>query len=58
MTFLLGVYIVLHIPAILLLIIGRNQAKKRPTLSPTLIILGIVYFIIGTGICGNILMSI
>jgi hypothetical protein len=47
--------IVLHIPAIVLAIIGAVLLKSKPTTAKTLFIIAGVYTIIGLGICGSIL---
>jgi hypothetical protein len=54
---IIGVYLILHLPAIILLIVGlvrRNRKKKNAKIF--LIIAGI-YFIIGAGVCGMILLG-
>ncbi len=49
------VYLVAHIPAFVLLIVGLVLRKQKPKTSKVLFIIAGVYFIIGTGICGAIL---
>lgn len=48
-------YIVLHIPAIVLLFIGLYLFRKRPILAKVLLIIAAIYFIIGGGICYSLL---
>lgn len=47
------VYLVLHIPAIIMLVLGVVWRKSRPKTSKTLLILAVVYFLVGAGICGS-----
>lgn len=47
------VYLILHIPAIIMLILGLVWRKTRPKTSKTLLILTLVYFLVGAGICGS-----
>ena len=49
------IYIVFHIPAIVMLIIGLAKLKKKPETAKVLLILAGIYFVIGGGICASIL---
>jgi hypothetical protein len=49
------IYLVCHIPAIILLILGLNKLKSRPKNAKYLLIAAGVYFLIGGGICGALL---
>lgn len=49
------IYIVCHIPAIILLILGLTQLKSRPENAKKLLIAAGIYFLIGGGVCGAIL---
>lgn len=48
-------YLVCHIPAIIMLILGFKRLKTRPENARILLILASIYFLIGGGICGTIL---
>lgn len=52
-----GIYLLLHSPAIAMIIIGRNYREKNPQLSKALYVLASIYFVIGGGICGSLLMG-
>lgn len=45
-------YIIFHLPAIILLILGLNRLKTKPEKAKTLLIFAGLYFLIGAGICG------
>ncbi len=47
------VYLVLHLPAIIMLVIGLRLKERKPKTSKTLLILAGVYFLVGAGICGG-----
>lgn len=49
------IYIVCHIPAIIMLILGLNRLKTRPENARKLLIASGIYFLIGGGICGALL---
>jgi arginine exporter protein ArgO len=49
------IYLVCHIPAIILLILGLTRLKSRPENAKKLLIAAGIYFIIGGGICGALL---
>lgn len=49
------VYLVLHIPAIILLVLGLKRLKTRPENAKILLIIAGIYFLIGGGICGALL---
>lgn len=51
---ILTVYLICHIPAIIMLSIGFAKRKTKPQTAKVLFILSGVYFIIGAGICGNL----
>lgn len=48
-------YVIMHLPAIILLIIGFSIKKGSPNASKVLFIIAGVYFVIGAGICGMIM---
>jgi|GEM_PF-932702 len=50
------IYLVCHIPAIIMLILGLNRLKTRPDNARKLLIGAGIYFLIGGGICGAMLM--
>ncbi|MTB50679.1 hypothetical protein [Lewinella sp. W8] len=52
--FVIMVYLVLHLPAIIMLILGLSWRKKKPKTSKTLIYVAIAYFIVGAGVCGSL----
>lgn len=54
-TLILGIYLVCHSPAILCIIIGLFIRKKNPETAKKLFIFAGIYFVIGLGICGNLL---
>lgn len=47
------VYLILHIPAFIMLVIGFFTLKKKPQTAKILFIIAGVYFLIGGGICGS-----
>lgn len=49
------IYLVCHIPAIILLILGLTRLKTRPENAKKLLIAAGIYFLIGGGICGALL---
>ena len=51
----LGIYIVCHIPAFIMLGLGWSRMKTRPDNARKLFIAASIYFLIGGGICGAIL---
>lgn len=51
------IYLIFHIPAFGLLILGFICRKSKPRTSKILLIIACVYFLIGAGICGTILNS-
>ena len=54
---ILLMYLYMHIPAFILLILGLIALKKKPILAKILLILATLYFLIGGGICGNMLIQ-
>lgn len=54
----IAIYLISHIPAILLLISGFYYKKTKPDHAKILFILAGVYFIIGGGICGAMLKEL
>ena len=52
---ILIIYLVCHIPAIIMLILGLNRLKTRPENAKKLLIAAGIYFLIGGGICGALL---
>lgn len=51
-----GMYLFFHTPAIILLIMGLRRRKTKPKTAKILLIIAGIYFLIGTGICGSILL--
>lgn len=49
------IYLVCHIPAIILLILGLTRLKSRPENAKKLLIAAGIYFLIGGGICGALI---
>lgn len=49
------IYLVCHIPAIIMLVIGLNRLKTKPDNAKKLLIAAGIYFLIGAGICGAML---
>jgi len=49
-------YLILHLPAFIMLIIGFAIYKKYKKSSKYLFVLAGIYFLIGAGICGNMLI--
>jgi len=54
-TLVVIIYLVAHIPAIILLILGLSRLKSKPENARWLLIAAGIYFLIGGGICGTIL---
>jgi hypothetical protein len=52
------IYLVCHIPAIIMLILGSNRLKTRPENAKKLFIAAGIYFLIGGGICGALLTAL
>ncbi len=48
-------YLIAHIPAIIMLIIGLRRLKSKPESAKKLLIIAGIYFLIGGGICGSLL---
>lgn len=48
----LTLYLLLHIPAFVMLIVGLFIRKQNPVAAKVLFILTGIYFLIGGGICG------
>lgn len=48
-------YLIAHIPAFIMLIVGGALQNKKPKTSRILYILSGIYFLIGGGICGLML---
>lgn len=51
------VYLVCHLPAIILLIVGLVRLRSRPENAKKLLIAAIIYFMIGGGICGSMFIG-
>lgn len=49
----IGIYLVAHLPAIILLIIGLKRLKTKPKGAKIMLIISGVYFLVGAGICGG-----
>jgi hypothetical protein len=52
---ILVVYVILHSPAIILVIVGLVRRKTHPENSKMLFTIAGIYFLIGAGICGLLL---
>jgi hypothetical protein len=50
------IYLVFHTPAIIMLILGLNRLKTRPENAKKLLTAAGIYFVIGGGICGVLLI--
>lgn len=55
MEIIVIIYLILHSPAIVMLIVGLSQLNKKPESAKNLLIISVLYFLIGAGICGAIL---
>ncbi len=55
-TAIILIYIGFHSPAIIMIIIGLYKRKSDPEYAGRLFIASAVYFIIGAGICGSMLI--
>ncbi|MEL6968803.1 MAG: hypothetical protein AAFZ63_14420 [Bacteroidota bacterium] len=53
--FVITAYLILHLPAFILLGISAWIKQSKPQASKVLKIIAIVYFVVGTGICGALL---
>lgn len=53
---IIAIYVICHIPAIILLIFGLNKLKSSPEKAKTALIVAGIYFLIGWGICGSMLI--
>lgn len=51
----IAAYLICHIPAFILLIIGFVKLKKKPQVAKKLFIAALIYFLIGAGVCGAML---
>ena len=51
------IYFIAHLPAFIMLGIGIGIRKEKKTRSKNLIIGALIYFIVGGGICGSILLT-
>lgn len=52
---IIGLYLVCHLPAIIMLLIGISKRKTKPITSKVLLILAGLYFVIGAGMCGALM---
>lgn len=52
-SLILTIYLVCHLPAIIMLILGLSRLKSRPDNAKKLLIASGIYFLIGLGICGS-----
>ena len=50
---IIGIYLIAHLPAIIMLIIGIIRWKKKPESAKKLLIIAGIYFLVGAGICGS-----
>lgn len=55
MPAMIRIYLVLHIPDFILLLIGFKKRNTNPNTTKILFIITGLYFIIGAGICGGML---
>lgn len=56
-TLIALIYLVCHSPAIVMVIIGLVRLKSKPQLAKKLLILSGIYFLIGWGVCGSLLVN-
>jgi hypothetical protein len=49
------IYLICHIPAFIMLMIGLGKLKTKPELAKKWLIAAGIYFLIGGGICGKLL---
>ena len=52
---IIAAYLILHTPAIIMLIVGLYKLKTKPILAKNLLIASCIYFLVGAGICGALL---
>lgn len=52
------IYLILHIPAFILLFVGLGLRIENPERSKILLILAGIYFVIGGGICGYLVTGL
>lgn len=57
LSIILLIYFVCHLPAFVLLYLGWRNRKSQPEQSKKYYIYAGIYFIVGAGICGKILMG-
>ncbi len=57
LLFILMFYLVCHLPAIIALIIGLVKLKKKPDTAKKFLIFAGVYFLIGAGVCGSMMIG-
>lgn len=48
-------YLMFHLPAIIMLIIGLRRLRTKPENAKKLLIAAGIYFLVGGGICGRLL---
>lgn len=52
LSLIIIIYLVCHLPAIIMLIIGLRKLKTSPDTAKKLLIAAGIYFLIGAGVCG------
>jgi hypothetical protein len=57
MEIVILIYLICHLPAIIMLMVGLERRKTRPKSAKILLIAAGIYFLIGGGICGAILTT-
>ncbi len=55
-TLVIIVYLICHLPAIVMLVLGLKLLKTNVQKGKILIIIAGIYFIIGAGICGGMFL--
>jgi hypothetical protein len=55
---LIIIYLIFHLPAIIMLLLGMTILRTRPGRAKKLLIAAGIYFLIGGGICGVLLFGI
>ena len=50
--FFIDAYLIAHLPAIIMLIVGLTRIRSRPESAKKLFTIAGIYFLIGGGICG------
>ena len=57
LTLTLGIFVLCNLPAVAMLTVGLVRIKEHPRSSKLLILCSIIYFIIGLGVCSNVVLT-